>query len=131
MKKYLVIFLMAFLFHNSVKAQMDFVLNNPTLGPVTPAPFPGNLTISFDFYVAQSPFTFSSDPFSNSYATITFSFTKLNPTGIVPSGTGAALFNWVLTTNGGVGVGLVYTYTGTTKNVTMNQSPPGAKYQIT
>ena len=130
MKKYLVILLLSFLVNRSGKAQ-DFVLNNPVMGPVTPAPFPGMLTTTFDFYVAGASFNFSSDPLSNYYSTITFSFTKLNPTNSIPSGTGSSLFNWVLTNNGGVGVAKVYTWTGTTNTGTMSQSPPHAKYHIT
>jgi hypothetical protein len=109
----------------------DFVVNNPVMTP-NPGVFPGGVeTVTFDFYVAGSSFAFSNDELSNNYGTITFSFTKLNPTGITPSGTGAALFNWVLTNNGGTGAGRTYTYTGTTKTVVMNQSPPAAKYKIT
>ena len=130
MKKILSLLLITFLLQSSLLAQ-DFVLNNPVMTP-NPGQFPGGTeTVSFDFYVAQSSFTFSNDALSNNYATITFSFTKLNPTTSVPGGTGAALFNWVLTNNGGSGAGLVYTWTGTTKSVTMNVSPPAAKYKIT
>lgn len=108
----------------------DFVLNNPVMTP-NPAIFPGGLeTISFDFYVTGDPYTFSSDDLSNDYATITFSFTKLNPGVIIPTGTGAALFTWTLSNNGGSGAGLTYTWTGKTKNATMNVSPPQAKYKI-
>ncbi|MDB5200092.1 MAG: hypothetical protein JWO92_2055 [Chitinophagaceae bacterium] len=129
MKKILSLILITVILQGSLLAQ-DFVLNNPVMAP-DPAPFPGGTeTVTFDFYVAQSSFTFSSDPLSNNYATITFSFTKLNPPS-APTGTGAALFNWVKTNNGGTGVGLVYTWTGTTKAVTMNETPPAAKYKIT
>ena len=130
MKKYLIIVLLAFLVNSSGKAQ-DFVLNNPVMGPTIPAPFPGMITTTFDFYVAGASFTFSNDPLSNYFGTITFSFTKLNPTNTPPTGTGSALFTWVLTNNGGVGVSRVYTWTGSSKNVTMNQSPPALKYKIT
>lgn len=130
MKRILVLILTTLLLQTSSFAQ-DFVLNNPVMTP-NPGVFPGGTeTVTFDFYVAQSSFNFSSDPLSNNYATITFSFTKLNPTGIAPSNTGASLFSWVLTNNGGVGAGLTYTYTGTTKTTSMNQSPPAAKYKIT
>ena len=37
----------------------------------------------------------------------------------------------MLTNNGGTGIGLVYTWTGTTKSVTMLASPPNPKYKIT
>ena len=134
MKKILVSVLIFFALQSSIFAQ-DFVVNNPVMAP-NPGIFPGGTeTVTFDFYVAGTPggaaFNFSSDPISNDYGTITFSFTKLNPTGIAPSNTGAALFNWVLTNNGGTGAGLTYTYTGTTKTVSMNQSPPAPKYKIT
>lgn len=129
MKKILSLILITVMLQSTSVAQ-DFVLNNPVMAP-NPGLFPGGTeTVSFDFYVAQSSFTFSSNPLSNNYATITFSFTKLNPTA-APTGTGADLFNWVKTSNGGAGAGLVYTWTGTTKNVTMNVSPPAAKYKIT
>ncbi len=109
------------LLQSSLIAQ-DFSLTNPTMTP-NPGVFPGGTeTVSFNFAVSQS-YTFSSNPASNNYAYITFSFTKLNPTGAGPSGTGATLFNWSLSTNGGTGVGLVYTWTGTTKNVTMLNVP--------
>jgi hypothetical protein len=130
MKKILSLILTTIVLQCALFAQ-DFVLNNPVMTP-NPGQFPGGTeTVSFDFYVAQSSFTFSSDPLSNNYATVTFSFTKLNPTTAAPTGTGAALFNWVLTNNGGSGAGLVYTWTGTTKNIIMNVSPPAAKYKIT
>ncbi len=121
MKKFLSIIIVAFLLQSSLAAQ-DFALTNPTLTP-NPGTFPGGTeTATFNFSVSQN-YNFSSNPASNNYAYITFSFTKLNPTNSRPSGTGAALFNWVLTTNGGTGVGLVYTYTGTTKDVTMLSIP--------
>jgi len=130
MKRILSLILTTILLQSAIFAQ-DFVLNNPVMTP-NPGQFPGGTeTVSFDFYVAQSSFTFSSDALSNNYATVTFSFTKLNPTSSAPSGTGATLFNWVLTNNGGSGAGLVYTWTGTTGNVTMNVSPPATKYKIT
>lgn len=106
----------------------DFALTNPTITP-NPGVYPGGTeTISFNFSTS-STYTFSSNSLSNNYATITFSFTKLNPTGITPTGTGAALFNFVLTNNGGTGTGLVYTYTGTTKDITMAAIP--TSYVIT
>ena len=134
MKKILVSALTFLVFQSCLFAQ-DFVVNNPVMIP-NPGIFPGGTeTVTFDFYVGGTAggtaFNFSSDPLSNDYGTITFSFTKLNPTGIAPSGTGAALFNWVLTNNGGTGAGLTYTYTGTTKTVSMDQSPPAPKYKIT
>ena len=130
MKKFLTLILTTFFLQTALLAQ-DFVLNNPVMTP-NPGVFPGGTeTVNFDFYVAQSSFNFSSIASSNYYATITFSFTKLNPTLTVPSGTGSVLFNWVLTNNGGIGSQLVFTYTGTTKTVTMNESPPAAKYKIT
>lgn len=121
MKKILSLILIAFLFQSSLNAQ-DFALTNPVMSP-NPGVFPGGSeTVSFNFSVSQN-YTFSSDANSNNYAYITFSFTKLNPTASGPAGTGAALFNWKLTTNGGNGVGLVYTWTGTTKDVTMQSVP--------
>ncbi len=130
MKKILTVILTTLLLQSGLIAQ-DFVLNNPVMTP-NPGVFPGGTeTVTFDFYVGGSPFNFSNDPLSNDYATITFSFTKLNPTVSTPSGTGAALFNWVLTNNLGTGAGLVYTWTGTTKAVLMNQTPSALKYKIT
>ena len=129
MKRFLTLLLITFLLQSSLVAQ-DFVLNNPAMTP-SPGVFPGGTeTISFDFYVAQASYFFSSDPLSNNYSTLTFSFTKLNPPS-PPTGTGADLFNWVKTNNGGSGVNLVYTWTGTTKDVPMLMSPPGSKYKIT
>ncbi len=129
MKRFLTLLLITAFFQSSLVAQ-DFVLNNPAMTP-NPGTFPGGTeTISFDFYVAQASYAFSNDPLSNNYSTLTFSFTKLNPPS-APTGTGADLFDWVKTNNGGSGVNLVYTWTGTTKNVTMNLSPPGSKYKIT
>ncbi len=128
MKRFLTLLLITFLLQSSLVAQ-DFVLNNPTMTP-NPGVFPGGTeTISFDFYVAQASYFFSSDPLSNNYSTLTFSFTKLDPPS-PPTGTGAALFNWVKTNNGGSGVNLVYTWTGTTKDIPMLMSPPGSKYKI-
>ena len=134
MKKFLTLALTALLLQSTLFAQ-DFVVNNPLMSP-NPGVFPGGTeTVTFDFYVAQSSFTFSNDALSNDYAFITFSFTKLNPTNSLPSGTGSSLFNWVLSNNGGFGAGLVYTWTGTTKTVTMNASvavsTPAPKYKIT
>src|SRR6185436_10796251 len=135
MKKIISLLVIGLIVQFSVSAQ-DFVLNNPTMTPnpiVYPivAPNPGGIAnITFDFYVAQASYNFSSNDLSNDYATITFSFTKLNPTGHAPTGTGANLFTWVLTNNGGSGVGLVYTWTGRTKTVTMLQTPPAPKYKI-
>ncbi len=75
MKRFLTLLLITFLFQSSLVAQ-DFVLNNPTMTP-NPGVFPGGTeTISFDFYVAQASYFFSSDPLSNNYSTLTFSFTK-------------------------------------------------------
>jgi len=133
MKKILVSALISFVLQSSLFAQ-DFTLNNPVMTP-NPGIYPGGTeTVTFDFYVGSTPgglaYNFSSVSNNNNYATITFSFTKLNPTGIAPSGTGADLFTWVLTNNGGTGAGLTYTYTGTTKTGPMLQSPPAAKYKI-
>jgi hypothetical protein len=108
----------------------DFVLTNPTINP-NPAVYPGGtVTITYDFYVNGDAFTFSSDDLSNDFAVITFSFTKMNPSAVMPTGTGAALFNWRLSNNGGSGAGLTYTWTGSTKDVTMVTSPPNPKYKI-
>lgn len=121
MKKILSSLLIMVLLQSASIAQ-DFSLSNPTMTPA-PGIYPGGTeTVSFNFAVSQN-YTFSSNPASNNYAYITFSFTKLNPTSAGPSGTGATLFNWTLTTNGGTGVGLVYTWTGTTKTVTMLNVP--------
>ncbi len=130
MKKILNILIIGLLMQFSLSAQ-DFVLNNPVMTP-NPGIFPGGTeTMTFDFYVAGAPFTFSSNDLSNDYATITFSFTKMNPTGLPPTGTGAALFTWVLSNNGGVGTSLVYTWTGRSRDVTVNQTPTQPKYKIT
>lgn len=121
MKKFLNLILITFLLQSSLAAQ-DFALTNPTITP-NPGIYPGGTeNITFNFSTSQS-YTFSSNPSSNNYAYITFSFTKLNPTLSYPTGTGAALFNFVLTNNGGTGTGLVYTYTGTTKDITMLSVP--------
>ncbi|MGJ7032417.1 hypothetical protein [Niabella hirudinis] len=131
MKRTSIVILLAILaiFSKSVSAQ-NFVLNNPSITP-NPAVFPGGKeTITFDFYVTQ-PYTFSSNDASNSYGKIVFSFTKMDPTGIQPTGTGATLFNWTLTNNGGTGASLVYTLTGKSKDIAMQSSPPDAKYKIT
>ncbi len=133
MKKIIVAVLTFFALQSSLFAQ-DFTLNNPTMTP-NPGVYPGGTeTVSFDFYVGSTPgglaYNFSSVSNSNNYATITFSFTKLDPTTVTPLGTGAALFTWVLTNNGGSGAGLTFTYTGTTKTGPMLASPPAAKYKI-
>ncbi|HMD00145.1 MAG TPA: T9SS type A sorting domain-containing protein [Ferruginibacter sp.] len=129
MKKLLSLLLIGITMQFSLNAQ-DFVLNNPIMSP-NPAVFPGGLqTISFDFYVAGAAYTFSSNDISNDYATITFSFTKMNPTLTPPTGSGAALFTWVLTNNGGIGSGLVFTWTGRSRDVLVNQTPPQPKYKI-
>ncbi|MDQ6756017.1 MAG: T9SS type A sorting domain-containing protein [Bacteroidota bacterium] len=121
MKKILSLIIFAVLLQTSLVAQ-DFALTNPTMNP-NPGVYPGGTeTVSFNFSVSQS-YTFSSNPASNNYAFITFSFTKLNPTSAGPSGTGASLFNWTLTNNGGTGVNLVYTWTGTSKDVTLASVP--------
>src|SRR5437868_3363529 len=130
MKKFLSLLIIGLTMQMSLSAQ-DFVLNNPVMTP-NPGVFPGGLqTISFDFYVAGAAYTLSSNDLSNDYATITFSFTKMNPTATPPTGTGANLFTWVLTNNGGSGSGLVYTWTGRSKNITVNQTPAQPKYKIT
>src|SRR5437868_4268198 len=129
MKKFLSLLIIGLTMQMSLSAQ-DFVLNNPVMTP-NPGVFPGGLqTISFDFYVAGAAYTLSSNDLSNDYATITFSFTKMNPTATPPTGTGANLFTWVLTNNGGSGSGLVYTWTGRSKDITVNQTPPQPKYKI-
>jgi hypothetical protein len=131
MKKFLTILMLSFGFHQQgIALPPDFILNNGVISPFAPVSFPGNVTISFDFYVENGSYTFSNDQLSNDNAVITFSFTKLNPSGIAPTGPGANLFTWVLSNNAGTGSGKVYTYTGTTKNVLMNQSPPATKYKI-
>lgn len=130
MKKIIKLLIIGLAVQFSASAQ-DFVLNNPVMNP-NPAVYPGGLqTITFDFYVAGASYNFSSNDLSNDYATITFSFTKMNPTVAPPTGTGANLFTWVLTNNGGVGTGLVYTWTGRSKTITVNQTPPAPKYKIT
>lgn len=107
----------------------EFSLYNPTINPA-PATYPnGKVTVEFKFSVASQPFTFSSDDQGNNYGTVTFSFTKLNPTSVTPSGTGGALFTWVLSQTG-TGSGTVYTYTGKSKDVTMNTIPANV-YKIT
>ena len=117
MKNFLSLILITVLMQGSLHAQ-DFALLNPTMNP-NPGIFPGGTeTVSFNLSTSQA-YTFSANPASNNYATVTFSFTKLNPTGAGPSGTGANLFTWTLTNNGGAGVNLVYTWTGATKNITM------------
>ncbi|HMC99899.1 MAG TPA: T9SS type A sorting domain-containing protein [Ferruginibacter sp.] len=129
MKKFLSLLIIGLTMQMSLSAQ-DFVLNNPVMTP-NPGVFPGGFqTISFDFYVAGAAYTLSSNDLSNDYATITFSFTKMNPTATPPTGTGANLFTWVLTNNGGSGSGLVYTWTGRSKDITVNQTPPQPKYKI-
>ncbi|HUS00223.1 MAG TPA: T9SS type A sorting domain-containing protein [Chitinophagaceae bacterium] len=126
MKKILSLILVSILLYASASAQ-DFALTNPVMTP-NPGVYPGGTeTVSFNFSVSQN-YTFSSNPVSNNYGYITFSFTKLNPTAAGPAGTGAALFNWTLTNNGGTGVNRVYTWTGTTKDVTMLAVPNA--YQI-
>ncbi len=130
MKKYLSLLLLGLVTQLSLSAQ-DFVLTNPVMNP-NPGIYPGGTeNITFDFYVSGASYTFSSDPLSNDFAVVTFSFSKMNPTSLPPTGTGADLFTWVLTNNGGTGTALIYTWTGKTKTVTMNQSPPAAKYKIT
>lgn len=100
----------------------EFSLYNPTFSSA-PATYPGGTeTIQYSFTVATSQFTFSSDQNSNNHASVTFSFTKLNPTGITPSGTGANLFTWTLSSTG-TGVGQSFTYTGESKDVTMLKVP--------
>ena len=130
MKKTLSLLMIGLMIQFSLLAQ-DFVLNNPVMTP-NPGIFPGGTeTIVFDFYVAGASYTFSSDDLSNDYATITFSFTKMNPTGLPPMGTGGALFTWVLSNNGATGINRVYTWTGRSKDVTVNQTPTQPKYKIT
>ena len=108
----------------------DFVLSNPGMTD-SPVPFPGGRqTISFDFYILQQGFTFSSLPASPDHASIAFSFTKLDPSASKPTGDGADLFDWKLVNTGGTGADLVYTWMGTSKDVTMEPSPPRRKYKI-
>ncbi len=131
MKKIICLLITFIVIQVSVFSQ-DFVLNNPVMTP-NPAVFPGMVqNITFDFYVSHSSsYTFSSNDLSNNYATITFSFTKLNPASVTPSGTGANLFTWVLNNNGGSGTGLVYTWTGRSKTIEMLNVPTNPKYKIT
>ncbi|HSK12956.1 MAG TPA: hypothetical protein VK907_07050, partial [Phnomibacter sp.] len=133
MKKLLSIIVLGLMLSAKPFAQnINFVLNNPSMVP-NPGVFPGGTeTIEFDFFLQSvvGPYNFSSNDLSNNYGFITFSFTKLDPTGITPSGTGAAFFNWTLTNNGLTGVNRVYTWTGTTKTISMQPSPPAAKYKI-
>ena len=110
----------------------DFILNNATITSTTPPTFPdGKISVSFDLFHGNSTsYNFSSDDGSNFYATVTISFTKLDPRNVTPSGSGADLFNWVLTDNGGTGAGLTYTWTGKSKDVQMAGFPTVAKYKI-
>ncbi|SDE08259.1 hypothetical protein [Niabella drilacis] len=129
--------LSTFLFLLSIVASADdWVLNN---GTMSAASYPnGKVDISFDFFVTGTPggngYTFTTS--GNKSGTIKFSFTKLDASVITPapSGDGSALFDWTLSTSG-TGVGQTYTWTGTTKAVTMleYQSPSGmsSKYKIT
>ena len=129
MKKFLSSILLLVILQGSIFAQ-DFSLTNPVMTP-SPGVFPGGTeTVSFNFAVSQN-YTFSSNPASNNYAYITFSFTKLNPTAAGPAGTGAALFTWTLTDNGGTGVNKVYTWTGSTKDVVMLKVPNSYTIQFT
>ena len=128
MKKFINIVILLIALQGVTNAQ-DFVLNNPVITPA-PGVFPGGKeTVTFDFYVAGADYTFSSIDLNNSYTQITFSFTKMNPTTVVPSGSGAVFFNWVLTSTGTF-ENTSYTYTGTTKTATMLQSPTEPKYKI-
>ena len=84
MKKFLSLLFIGLSIQLSLSAQ-DFVLNNPIMNP-NPGTYPGGLeTMTFDFYVTGAPYTLSSNDLSNDYATITFSFTKMNPTALPPT----------------------------------------------
>lgn len=125
MKKYFIACILMLLTALSSQAQRDFIVNNPTLSD-KPGMFPGGTeTITFDFFLSGGfSFDFSSDDLSNDYGTMIISFGKLDASGIQPTGTGAALFNWVYTSG-------TNSWVGTTKDVTMNPSPPDLKYKIT
>lgn len=92
----------------------DFILSNPVLTST-------NLreTVTFEFRTTKA-YTFSKDDLSNEYASITFSLGSLQPSGDKPKGSGAELFDWVLTSQLSQGKIPVYTWVGKTRSVKMN-----------
>ncbi|WP_300600734.1 hypothetical protein [Niabella sp.] len=134
MKKKLIILSLFCSVISGMALGQEWVLNNADMNPA-PATFPGGKeTISFDFYLKNSPTPSSGYDFKqsgNKSGSITITFTKMNPTSILPQGTGADLFTWTMSTQG-TNESKTYTWNGTTKNVNMTDigSTP-SKYKIT
>lgn len=113
MKKYsriiLIILLGVFAGFKANAQALDMVLDNPLLTP-RPASYPGTVSLSFDFYAELGSHQLSSDDLASNYAVIKISLGLLDGTGIVPTGTGAALFTWTYNP-------ATKTYTGKSKDV--------------
>ena len=115
MKKFLKIGFVALfgLFVNiQVFAQaVDAGFSNPSLSPL-PTSYPGFLTFGFDINATLGDQPLSSDDLASDYAEISITVSKLDGTGIQPTGAGADLFNWTYNA-------ATKTFTGRSKDVVL------------
>ena len=72
---------------------VDMAVDNPNMSR-SPTSFPGTTTISFDFQGEQGSHVISSDDLASNFMVINITLSKLDGSGIQPTGAGAALFNW-------------------------------------
>ena len=98
---------------NAQNQAIDMNIGSPFIEP-TPASYPGNLTLSFTMTAEILPQDLSSDDLSLNFAMVVLSLSNLTGSSqIMPTGTGAALFNWTYVSSSN-------SYIGTSKDVTMN-----------
>lgn len=90
----------------------DFAIDNGTLVP-TPGSYPGTITFGFVFYSeGAGDHLLSSDDLAGNYSVIKISLTYLDGSAIIPTGTGANLFNWSYDP-------ATSTFTGKSKDITV------------
>ncbi len=108
----------------------DFILSNPVFSS-NPAVYPGgNLDISFNIFLLEKEFMLSSNPSSDYFTQVKFTFKKLRPVGNGPQGDGAELFTWEMSSNDSTGANKEYYWVGSSKSVLMQPSPVRRKYKI-
>jgi hypothetical protein len=88
---------------------VDMGIDNAQMAP-TPTRFPGAVTFSFDLLTEGGSHELSSDALASNFMQINITLDKLNGTGIVPTGNGAAMFTWTYLPETGV-------YQGDSKDV--------------
>lgn len=106
------IVLMVTLVLNLKASAQNFILSNALYAEGSAKEY-----VTFNLTVSEN-YLFSSDEMTNSYGILTISLGKIKPSVNVPQGNGAELFNWKLVSSGKSGKE-VFSWVGTTKNVTM------------